>query len=229
MKADFADADTFARWVKVHDRVRAGEMPPKKADQPSAAERDTVLKALATGLSAADTQRQRQYGRVAMRRLNRAEYESTIRDLFALPGLQVREMLPEDGRLDGFDKAKALIKGPQPARTATPIVDEHEIGHRARARTRDAVETLGQAIEFAGDQRHRAARNERHGPASSHPHGRTVLKIVTEETRGQKVSGGAQPPQLIVHQRNKSHPPREVIRELKTRQRNEDVVGHDGS
>jgi len=109
LNPDFGDADAFARWVKVHDRVGAGEMPPKNADQPSAEERDTVLKTLATGLSAADTQRQRQYGRVALRRLNRAEYESTIRDLFALPGLQVREMLPEDGRLDGFDKASAAL------------------------------------------------------------------------------------------------------------------------
>ena len=109
LKPDFANAETFARWVKVHDRVRAGDMPPKKEKQPSAQERDSALKALSASLSAADTQRQRQYGRVALRRLNRAEYENTIRDLFALPGLQVREMLPEDGRLDGFDKASAAL------------------------------------------------------------------------------------------------------------------------
>lgn len=44
-----------------------------------------------------------------LRRLNRTEYENTIRDLFALSGLQVKEMLPEDGRFDGFDKAATRL------------------------------------------------------------------------------------------------------------------------
>ncbi|NDD38710.1 MAG: hypothetical protein EB082_09930, partial [Verrucomicrobia bacterium] len=34
LKADFADTENFARWVKVHDRIAAGEMPPKKAARP---------------------------------------------------------------------------------------------------------------------------------------------------------------------------------------------------
>lgn len=28
LKTDFADAENFARWVKVHDRIESGEMPP---------------------------------------------------------------------------------------------------------------------------------------------------------------------------------------------------------
>jgi hypothetical protein len=109
LSTDFADRDAFARWVKVHDRLRDGEMPPKKKEQPTAPERETMLKTLSGVLSTADTQRQREQGRVPLRRLNRAEYENTIRDLFSMPGLQVKEMLPEDGRLDGFDKASAAL------------------------------------------------------------------------------------------------------------------------
>ena len=43
--------------------------------------------------------------RAPHRRLNRREYENTLRDLLDLPGLAVRDMLPEDGRAHGFDKS----------------------------------------------------------------------------------------------------------------------------
>src|SRR4051812_10959800 len=72
LSTDFADRDAFARWVKVHDRLRDGEMPPKK-EQPTAPERETMLKTLSGVLSQADQQRQREQGRVPLRRLNRAE------------------------------------------------------------------------------------------------------------------------------------------------------------
>lgn len=43
--------------------------------------------------------------RAPKRRLTRREYEHTLRDLLHLPGLAVRDMLPEDGRAHGFDRA----------------------------------------------------------------------------------------------------------------------------
>jgi len=51
--------------------------------------------------------------RAAMRRLTRREYEHSLRDLLDLPGLAVRDMLPEDGRAHGFDRsADALDVSP---------------------------------------------------------------------------------------------------------------------
>jgi mono/diheme cytochrome c family protein len=107
LKPDVDDPTAFAGWVKVHDRVKAGEMPPKKALP--ARDRDGLLKGLSDALTAADRQRYRVQGRVPLRRLNRTEYENTLRDLFSLPGLQVRDILPEDGRFDGFDKASGAL------------------------------------------------------------------------------------------------------------------------
>ena len=46
-------------------------------------------------------------GRAVFRRLNRTEYENTLRDLFGLAGLKVKDLLPEDGRAFGFDKSAA--------------------------------------------------------------------------------------------------------------------------
>ncbi|MFT5524051.1 MAG: hypothetical protein ACI9HK_002001 [Pirellulaceae bacterium] len=110
LKSEFGDTATFALWVKVHDRVQASEMPPPKIEQqPTTAQRETMLKSLKESLVSTQTKLQRELGRVPMRRLNRTEYENTIRDLFDLPGLQVKEMLPADGRFDGFDKVAARL------------------------------------------------------------------------------------------------------------------------
>ena len=94
----------FAAWVKVHDRVRDHEMPPKKKPQPAAAETDAFLKTLAGTLTAADQQRASREGRATWRRLNRYEYENTVRDLLGAPWLQLRQMLPEDGEAFRFNK-----------------------------------------------------------------------------------------------------------------------------
>src|SRR5438046_60107 len=104
LKFDPADAKTFAVWVKVHDRVRDGEMPPKGMEQPDAATRTAFLKALAEPMIAADEARVRREGRAAWRRMNRYEYENTLRDLLGAPWLQIKELLPEDGEAYRFNK-----------------------------------------------------------------------------------------------------------------------------
>ena len=51
---DPADSESFARWVKVHDKVHDGEMPPKKKAQPSGQEREGFLVGLSKPLIEAD-------------------------------------------------------------------------------------------------------------------------------------------------------------------------------
>src|SRR5581483_10471946 len=101
---DPEDAKTFAVWVRVYDRVRDGEMPPKAAEQPDAATRAAFLKALAGPMIPADEARVRREGRAAWGRMNRYEYEKTLRDLLGAPWLQVKELLPEDGEAWRFNK-----------------------------------------------------------------------------------------------------------------------------
>ena len=98
------DPKNFAMWVKVHDRVREGEMPPKKKAQPEATERDAFLKTIAEPMTAADQTREAKDGHATQRRLNRYEYENTLRDLLHAPWLQIKEMLPEDGEAYRFNK-----------------------------------------------------------------------------------------------------------------------------
>lgn len=104
LQLDPDNAKNFATWVKVHDRLRDHEMPPKKKAQPDAAEAETALKAIADPLIAHDLTREATEGRATWRRLNRYEYENSVRDLLHAPWLQVKEMLPEDGEAFRFNK-----------------------------------------------------------------------------------------------------------------------------
>ena len=98
------DAANLATWVKIHDRLRAGEMPPKEKKRPVAAEQQAYLAAIAARLTAADQAIVQREGRATRRRLNRYEYENALRDLLDTPWLQLKDRLPEDGVANGFNK-----------------------------------------------------------------------------------------------------------------------------
>ncbi len=98
------EASNFLTWVKVHDRVQAGEMPPKEKKPPAAGDRSTFLRGLSSSLITVEEQKLAQEGRATQRRLNRYEYENVLRDLLHAPWLQVKERLPEDGESHGFNR-----------------------------------------------------------------------------------------------------------------------------
>lgn len=97
-------ATNFARWVLIHDRVVAGEMPPAKKPRPEAGAQAAFTSALSNALAAADEARVAREGRATRRRLNRYEYENVLRDLLQAPWLQIRDTLPEDGEAHRFNK-----------------------------------------------------------------------------------------------------------------------------
>ncbi len=109
LKPDFTDAESFARWVKVFDRVCSGEMPPKKQARPPAAEQTAFIEAARQSLHAASLARQRTDGRVLVRRLNVTEYETTLRDLLS-QDVAVKHLLPPDATAAGFDKVSAVLE-----------------------------------------------------------------------------------------------------------------------
>lgn len=98
LTGDVKDAETLRRWVRIYDRVHGGEMPPPRKERAGAAEQDAFLQSLGAGLTRADLARRK----VVLRRLNRTEYENTVRDLFGA-FTEVRDLLPEDASLHGFD------------------------------------------------------------------------------------------------------------------------------
>ena len=89
-------------WIKVFERVRDGEMPPKKKTQPEKAEKNLFLAALKEPLLKADAADIAANGRVRSRRLTRTEYEHTIHDLLGID-IPLKELLPEDRASHGFE------------------------------------------------------------------------------------------------------------------------------
>ncbi len=99
-----ADPRNFSLWVKVHDRLLAGEMPPKNKPRPDAKETAVFASDLNAALSAYEKENVAHDGRATQRRLNGYEYENFIRDLLSAPWLQVRGQFPEDGEAFRFNK-----------------------------------------------------------------------------------------------------------------------------
>ncbi|WP_218280577.1 DUF1587 domain-containing protein [Verrucomicrobium spinosum] len=105
---DLANRSLRERWVRIHDRVEKGEMPPDAEDLP-AADRAALVHALDTELSKIDLADVKSHGRGPVRRLNRDEYEQNLRDVLNLPDLDVRDILPEDREGHHFNKTTATL------------------------------------------------------------------------------------------------------------------------
>ena len=92
----------FDVWTKVHDRVIAREMPPKS--KLSEAEIRPINDVLFDNLVELDRLELASSGRTVWRRMNRYEYENSVRQLLGAPWLQLKTVLPEDGELQRFNK-----------------------------------------------------------------------------------------------------------------------------
>ena len=107
LDADLTKAATFQRWQKILDQLQSGEMPPEDEKRPDAAKLAAAIRIISAQLDAAASQH-RAEGRVVLRRLNRVEYENTVRDLFSVDA-KVKEILPEDAVAQGFDNVGAAL------------------------------------------------------------------------------------------------------------------------
>lgn len=105
---DFGTRAERMRWTQVFDRLEQGEMPPAKKPQPGAAERKAALQWIGSNVYQADVRAHAAEGRALSRRLNREEYQNTIRDLLFVD-VDVKKMLPEDGSYGGFDNVDLAL------------------------------------------------------------------------------------------------------------------------
>src|SRR5262245_14859995 len=108
LATDFAVKETRERWNAVLERVRAGEMPPAKKPRPAKDDVAAVAAWIETELAAVDATRRAKEGRTVLRRLNRTEYNHTLRDLLSID-VDLTELLPEDAAMQGFDNVDAAL------------------------------------------------------------------------------------------------------------------------
>lgn len=106
---DLKDPHLTERWVKVHDLLAAGEMPPKEKSHLDDAERAEAVEILADRILEVEQSSYGQQGRSVSRRLNRFEYQNVLRDLLHDPTLKVADQLPLDGEVHGFAKVGSAL------------------------------------------------------------------------------------------------------------------------
>jgi Protein of unknown function (DUF1592)/Protein of unknown function (DUF1588)/Protein of unknown function (DUF1587)/Protein of unknown function (DUF1585)/Protein of unknown function (DUF1595) len=129
-----ADPDT---WQKVMSKMSTGQMPPVGRPRPDAGTTRAIVDWIASELDHAELSAPPDPGHVTARRLNRTEYDNTVRDLLGVD-LRPADDFPQDDTGYGFDNngdvlslspalmeryvtaaervARAALFGPPPAR-----------------------------------------------------------------------------------------------------------------
>src|SRR5262249_4229676 len=97
-----------ARWKEVLARLGDHSMPPRGKPQPAAREARAVTDWITAGLVAQQARLAASQGRALLRRLNRVEYNNTIRDLLGVD-VNLIDLLPEDGKAHGFDNVDLAL------------------------------------------------------------------------------------------------------------------------
>jgi hypothetical protein len=95
------DPLTPGDWAKAAEAIRSGRMPPTRRPRPMAVEEESFL-------AWADSTGSSRPARVTLRRLNRSEYDNTIRDLVGV-AVKPAADFPADDTGDGFDTIGAVL------------------------------------------------------------------------------------------------------------------------
>ena len=116
-------------WKRIMDAVKNGDMPPDDKPQPEKAEREAFLAAAKAVFSNYDSKAKPDPGRVTIRRLNRDEYNNTLRDLLGVD-LKPANDFPADGVGYGFDNIGDVL-------SISPLLMERYL---------DAAQTVAEAV-----------------------------------------------------------------------------------
>ncbi|MCE9529965.1 MAG: DUF1592 domain-containing protein [Planctomycetes bacterium] len=109
LTADFSNKPNRDQWRIVAEQLKTGVMPPEETkNRPSEKESKTLAEWINGRVDAGDAAQRIAQGRVILRRLNRTEYENTIRDLLGV-SIDVKTLLPADSSSDGFDNVGSAL------------------------------------------------------------------------------------------------------------------------
>ena len=104
LSPDFADRQNRERWLAVMEQLKSGAMPPEGKPRPPEADVRALVDWIDGRARAAELAQRAAHGRVPLRRLNRAEYANTLRDLLGVE-VDVADLMPPETSVSGFDNA----------------------------------------------------------------------------------------------------------------------------
>lgn len=105
---DFSDASNLEHWQRVLEQIQSGDMPPEDKPRPPEQDAAAAMKWIRGQVDAIELARRAKEGRVVLRRLNRAEYANTMRDLLGVE-VDLADLLPPDTSTNGFDNNAELL------------------------------------------------------------------------------------------------------------------------
>ncbi len=146
-----ADQGNLETWREIADKLELREMPPEDEPQPTPAERAAILQWLGPKLAASSTPEP-----VLLRRLNRAQYRNTLRDLLQIDVFadDPTTAFPADDEEHGFDNLGASLQMSdfllrQYLKVARLAVDRATFeGDRPEAKTYTLMDEKSRALNF---------------------------------------------------------------------------------
>ncbi len=159
-------AEAAKKWGRILSRLEAGEMPPPKKPRPPQPQITEVLSRVKVAL-AEEAKARRGEGRTRIRRLNRLEYENTVRDLLGIT-TPLQDLLPEDDLADGFDTASAAL-------SISPVhiqryMEAAETALRAAIVRGARPEVVKRTLSFSDDK-------EQKGGSLTHPNNKPMIHV----------------------------------------------------
>jgi hypothetical protein len=156
------------KWERLARLVSTGVMPPADEPQPSPEEKERLLGYLDATLFQIDCSKVTDPGRVTIRRLNRFEYNNTVRDLLGIT-FRPADDFPSDDVGHGFDNIGEVLSLP-------PLLMEKYLAAAekiARQVIADVDPDNPPHKSFAGEQIQRGA--------AAHPHDDGVIVVSVGE------------------------------------------------
>ena len=116
---DWTSIEDMDVWLRALEAIDRGLMPPSDKKQPSPEEREVVIHYLDQKLL-----EHTPFGGTLPRRLNKAEYEATIRKLLHLPRFKLPVGFPNDTEYHGFDNVgEGLVISPAHLEAYTKVAN----------------------------------------------------------------------------------------------------------
>ena len=112
------DARAAETWNDVRNVLNRGEMPPRGSVHLDSRDRATLVDWLDAAILEANEARSGSSSAVVMRRLNRSEYQNTMRDLLGLEIDFVKNLPPDEVSPDGFSNNGSVLR-------MSPLLMEH--------------------------------------------------------------------------------------------------------
>ena len=148
LNTDLVVGSDAEAWHDVLNKINLGEMPPEDEPQPTEEQRKVITQWITAELKRAAAAKKSTSGRTVLRRLNRYEYNNTLRDLLGFELDFASDLPPDPPSEQGFKNNGVALR-------MSPLQVEYYL-QAARRAMRKAI-VVGPAPDFI---RHRADKTE---------------------------------------------------------------------